>query len=496
MSGSGAAPQPPSVAVLNEILDRNYWVGQSPEHQQFAVNYVHAPSVAMPLDGPAGLKARLAVDAFGAIQQDPSSDVLGKVMLRVAGMAAQAPPEKLHLRLGTGRDHLYYLDLGRPDGRAVQIGPGGWQICERPPITFRRTNLTLELPEPVRGGSLDSARRLLNIEEHDAWVLYVACRIASLIPGITHPVELVTGQAGTGKTGMTRVTSSWVDPASAMVSMPRDPRQWAAAGIGAYVLSVDNVSQILPWWSDLICKAASGDGWADRALYTNADLFVASFRSVVILNGITFGALRADLTDRAVMHRLTLPALRLSDDDLDRMWRQAHPEALGWLLDRTVEVLRAIWSAPRPESTSRLVKFAQVCEVLDAQWNSSCMRHWKNTQGDLLEDLAEGDKVAVAIRGTIRCPWRGTSAQLLETLELGGQLGLAPTSARLAGGWTPKYLSERLTRAETALQSLGWLVERRRSNGVRMIILEPPAGAGGAGQDGTFQTPYGNLPDN
>lgn len=465
-----ATQAPPAVDVLMGILQRDYYVSCATDGRPFAVRN-DAPSMMIPMRGSStGLRQRLAVDMYRATGRAANNEALSTVMNLAEGAAMGRPRVTPHLRIAAHQGAVY-LDLGREDGRAVELKPGRWQVVDRPPVLFTRTSLTGELPLPAEEGRMEAARDLINLRSADDWALYVSCRIASLFPGITHPIEILSGPPGSAKTAATRITTNWIDASPAMQPVPRDGRTWAALAGGRYVLALDNVSGVARWWSDALCKAASGDGWVDRALYTDGDLYVAAFQSVIVMNGITLGGLEGDLADRLASHKLSRLTGFRSDDEVAAQWTLAHPEALAWLLDRTVEIMSDMWSLPPMVGPDRLTRFSQIVQLVDRRWRTNAFGAWHAGRYAALEDIVDGDPIAVALREAVRAPWSGTATELLHRLTLGG--GLQEDGRRR---WSPRMLSERLERTAQALTAVGWRIERYRDGhaGTRMIRIEPP----------------------
>jgi hypothetical protein len=472
-----ASGQPAASDVLLRIFAQNYYPSQTRTGEAFVARY-DTPSVMIRMTGRDSLGSRLMLDYFRATNKVPNKEAVTGTVGIAEAIARGKRPATPALRIAPHGGALY-LDLGRRDGSAVELRPGGWRVVERPPVLFARTALSAELPWPIEGGgSLDGCRHLFNISGPSEWALFTACRVASLIPGITHPIELVTGPAGSAKTTTTKLMSNWVDPAPVMIPVPRDGRTWAAMAASRYVLPVDNVSVIPPWWSDLLCKAASGDGWLDRALYTDMDVAVAAFQSVVILNGIGLGTIRGDLADRVVWHKLEKPPWYSSDDELEDRWNGAWPAALAWLCDRACELMADMSWQPAPQAESRLARFEQIVDAIDERWGTRAGQAWAAGRHEVLEDVAEGDEIAVAIREAVKAPWHGSSGELVELLELYGGLR-APN--RGAGSWTPRMVSERVDRSRSALEALGWQIWRHREpgSGRRLWYMAPPSSSNG-----------------
>jgi len=457
------------VDTLMGILQKDYYVAATTDGRPFAVR-LDAPSVMVPMRGAFGMRQRLAVDMYAQTGRVANNDALSSALNLAEGAAMGKGRVTPHLRIAAWQGSIF-LDLGRADGKAVELRPGAWRVVDRPPVLFTRTALTAELPLPAEDGRMEAARDLINIRSVDDWALYVACRVASLFPGITHPIEVMSGPPGSAKTAATRITTNWIDASPAMQPVPRDGRTWAALAGGRYVLALDNVSSVARWWSDALCKAASGDGWVDRALYTDGDLYVAAFQSVIVMNGITLGGLEGDLADRLAAHKLARITAYRSDDEVAAVWALAHPEALAWLLDQTVAILADMASMPQPVGQDRLIRFSQIVQLIDRRWRTNAIGAWRSGRYAALEDIADGDAVAVALREGVRAEWRGTATELVHHLVMHG--GLQDEFGRK---WSPRMLSERLERSSQALAAIGWRVERFREghDRKRMIRILPP----------------------
>ena len=468
MSGNGNAPA--AVDVLMEILQRDYYVSCTTDGRLFAVRN-DTPSVMIPMRGSNGMRQRLAAEMYLRTGRAANSEALTTVLNLAEGAAMSRRRVTPNLRIA-GHQGSIFLDLGREDGKAVMLNPGAWSVVDRPPVLFTRTALTAELPLP--NGSVDGMERvrdLINISSIDDWALYIACRIASLFPGITHPIEVISGPPGSAKTGATKITSNWIDASPAMLPVPRDGRTWAAMAGGRYVLPMDNVSGVARWWSDALCKAASGDGWVDRALYTDGDLYVTAFQSVIVLNGITLGGLEGDLADRLAAHHLSRLTAYRSDDEVAATWALAHPAALAWLLDRAAEIYADMLTLPMLTAPDRLTRFSQIVQLIDRRWHVNAMGAWRAGRYSALEDIVDGDLVASALRNAVRSTFSGTMTELLSHLTMHG--GLQDEGGRR---WTARTLSERIERTTQALAAIGWRIERGREGreGQRIIRITPP----------------------
>jgi hypothetical protein len=146
------------------------------------------------------------------------------------GQVADTDPEPVALRIAE-HDGTLVLDLGTTDGRAVVIGPDGWEIVDESPVLFRRTRQTSALPTPQRtaAGEADGLARLhalLNVSQ-SGFRLLVAWLVAALLPEIPHPILSLYGEQGTAKSTTGRMMVTLVDPSPAPLrAAPRDQRGW------------------------------------------------------------------------------------------------------------------------------------------------------------------------------------------------------------------------------------------------------------------------------
>lgn len=197
---SGKAGKPVSVATqLIGLARGTYRFGKSTKSDPFAVPLAGS-NVARMLRGAGGsLRSELGAAYFGEHGKAAPQQALADAVATLEGFAQQADPEVLHLRSAVAHGAVW-VDLGGSTGRAVQITPHGWQVCEQAPVLFTRTALTAALPEPERGGRLAELWDLLNVTAEDR-PLVLAWQLAALLtPDLPCPVLALLGEQGTGKT--------------------------------------------------------------------------------------------------------------------------------------------------------------------------------------------------------------------------------------------------------------------------------------------------------
>jgi hypothetical protein len=454
----------PAQRALLAIFKDNYALGASPGGEPYVVDKA-VPGIAIPLDGAVSLRDRLASHLYNLLDMTTSDTTLGAVMGIIRGEAGTMPKARPHLRTARTSDNRIAIDLGRDDGAVVLCSPQGWMITQGVAL-FRRSAFNVELPLPSRTPEgAGPALALVNLRDWDAKAVYCACRIMACMPDVTLPAEIFTGQPGTAKTRTTEMTVAWLG--GFMAQMPKDPKDWAALASNTHCIGHDNISGLSHYQSDLICRAASGDSYASRKLYKDAELFAMRFDPVSVVINTVEMSIRGDLVRRAAVHELMPPDRYLGDAELDAAWSAAHPAALGWLFDMVCRVMAMLPNITAPGGET-MPDFARVLTACDAMWGTQALSAWKEGQSRSYSELVDDDVVSWLITERITAPWQGTSRELMTFLML----------PQLAGReWTPRLVSSRLDRCTAALTANGWTVRRPLDTHTksRRILLVPPS---------------------
>ena len=467
---AGDLPEKKSVTTqLVELAEEYYRVLLAEDGAPFAVE-LNGPNLAIPLRGRDSLRQRLARAFFDATGLAPSGAALADALSVLEGAATRKPREPVALRLARDFTGAIVLDLGHPDGRCVIIEPGGWHIADRSPLLFRRTALTGQMALPVGGGVVEQLLGKLVNAEPKMVRLIVAWLVTALIPDLPHPILGVFGEQGTAKTTLMRLLSLLIDPSPAPTrTAPRDLGQWAVTASASWVVCLDNISTIPEWLSDALCRAVTGDGLTSRALYSDSDVSVLTFRRVLAMTSIDAGALRGDLGERLLPIELEVIARskRRPDADISADFTTAAPKLLGALLDLLAKVLDEL---PKVHATElpRMADFAKVLHALDAATAWTTVADYAGTAAEVAETIIDSDPVAVAIRDVVAPggSWTDTAAAMLEKI----------TPERPPKGWprSPRAVAGALKRITPALRAVGVTVEHSREAGgsrTRLITL-------------------------
>ncbi len=463
----------PQATELVQIAESRYRFAADMTGGVFAVEH-NGPNLAHPLKGHHGLRQQLAAAYFTTYGRAPSSNALTDAVSVIEGRALNSTREQIELRIAPHGKGVV-LDLGTADGRCVIVTPTGWRVSERSPVVFRRTELTNPLPDPIPGGSIDALRDVLNVTV-GSWQALVAWLTASLIPNLPHPVLLLTGEQGTGKTTAARMIAELIDPSGAPLIAPPDRiERWFEAANGSWVIGIDNLSSISDWLSDALCRAVTGDALRKRTLYADMGTTIVQFRRCVILTGIGVTATRGDLAERLLtveLHRID-SGRRQPESELLSLYRAAHPQVLGALLDLLVQVLAAR-SDLRLENLPRMADYAQILAAIDSVTGWNTLPAYLQAGSDIASEMVANDPVGAAVMSLIEDvnDWQGTPTELLAALnERRGE-------TRQLRGWPnqPNRLSQMLNRVAPALRDLGINAELTRTSRSRIWQIQAISG--------------------
>lgn len=382
----------------------------------------NGPNIVRPFKGRGGVRAALAKQYTEENGSVPSASALADAMAVLEGIADATDPVTVHLRIARDQERIV-LDLGTADGTAVVITADGWELTQRSPVLFRRSGAMVPLPVPAQGTTwqegVELLRDLVNMDDA-AFHQLIAWLVAAWIPDIPHPVLTFKGEQGTGKSYTAAMLVGLIDPSPAPKrSQPKDLKAWSVQAFNSWALCLDNVSTIPPWLSDALCRAVTGDGIVDRALYSDDDVVVLSFRRVLAMTTIDAGAMAGDLAERMLL--LDLQPItddkRREEDEMDAAYAAGRPVIIASLLDLLAAVLREL---PRVELASkpRLADFARVLAAIDTVAGWSTFADYTAAAKSVNADALEGDIFGSALVAWLDTHgrWTGTASQLLEMI--------------------------------------------------------------------------------
>jgi hypothetical protein len=452
-SSSTVATSKPSQATEIMFMARSrYNVVRGDDGKSYAVAH-DQPGVAFGLRGTGGLRQQLAATFFDEKNRVASGSALQDALATIEGEAMRGPETTVHLRCGRHGEGII-IDRADPRGHVIEVTASGWRELERSPILFRRTNVSLQFPEPAKLGDLDAMRELLNVNE-SAFRLVVGFIVAAWIPDIPHPILALMGEQGVAKSSAARLVLSLIDPSAAsLVSQPDSSLDWAVNAYNVYAIGLDNVSHMRPWLQDALCKAVTGDVFVRRELYSDDGLSPMKFRRAIVLTTIDPGALQGDVADRLMPIELERIAKYRADREVTAAAEAARPVILAGMLELLAGVLRELPNIDL-EHKPRMADFAEVLAALDVVTGWTTLDDYMASTRSAARDVVDGDSFAGAVVKFVdaRGYWEGTCQQLLSKLTTDGAQKGWPETARA--------IAARVKRLSPALRSAGIEVERR-----------------------------------
>jgi hypothetical protein len=278
----------------------------------------------------------------------------------VAKFNREERPQPL-FRVGGDRK-VIWIDLGGADWKAVRVTGEGWNVEERADIAFLRTDQTLPLPKPLRGGSIHALRGVLNVQASQ-FVLAMGWLLQAWNPVGSYPLINVEGPSEAGKTSVCRMMLRAIDPTRAELRKAKRPDDLLISARNSWALGFDNMSYMTVDWSDTLCMISTGISSGTRAHYTNDEEHVFSVKRPVIFNGIpTELAQRSDLASRTIKLEVLPITVRRSDEDLEEEFVKIWPGVLGALLDGLVGALRDRRTI-KVDDPARMMDFEQFAEA-------------------------------------------------------------------------------------------------------------------------------------
>lgn len=397
-----------------------------------------------------------------------------------------------------GQDAILY-DLTNEKWECVKVTKDDWSVDPAPVVFTRYANHKPQVypAKEYPADILDRFMQLVNVINEDDKLLLRCYLVSLFIPDIAKPAHMLHGPQGSAKSTLQELIKMVVDPSvTKTLSFPRDSQELTQKLAHNYVAYFDNVSSIPDWISDDLCKAVTGSGFSKRALYTDDDDVIYSFKRCIGFNGINLGASRADLLDRGLIIQLErIPKdKRRKQTDIWKEFDAMLPQLLGFIMDVLVKLLQRKGEVQLKE-TPRMADFAEYGELigrcLGYSDNEFIRAYFKNI--DLqTEEVLESHPVGLAIKTAVndgypcgiceRCDakrtkdctdrhklteWTGTAGDLLATLTpLAQELNINKDWPR-----SPSALGRALNDVATNLKEVGIIVERQQTASKRLIQI-------------------------
>lgn len=426
------------------------------------------------LDG-AGFAKWLAHEAYRSLELSVGEGNTKTVLQILSGLALFDGEEaEVWTRCAPHPEEGYVIDLCDGRWRAVHVYPGGWQVLDRSPVYFTRTNTMLPLPEPVDTGTgdIDALWKYAHILEADRPLL-LSWMLEAWRPDTPFPPLEFQSEQGCGKSTSQKAIKNLVDPSKNPLRVePKSSEDMLVGAVNGWLLSYNNISHLSPARQDLICSMSTGGGYATRKFYSNSEEVSFDITRPVIMNGISTLSTAPDLVDRTLCLELPKIDKYIREGALWASYDKDKTSIFTGLLDLFAKALVEI-DGVEITNPPRMVDFA---------WLGSAVFKALRLDDGLFKEQYEAKRVIAATKSlessaiaealirfmglTAPRKWTGTVGGLLKVLD-----GYRPNH----GAWvqSPKGLGDALRRIAPALRMMGIMIERdsqRHNDGYRLII--------------------------
>ncbi|MHB1484817.1 MAG: hypothetical protein ACYCYI_09160 [Saccharofermentanales bacterium] len=263
-------------------------------------------------------------------------------------------------------DTIFYDLHNIINPKYVVINKYGYSIKQNLNMLFKTNDTQSEQPEPIPGGSLDLLDYYFNMDSDMKLLLkiYILC---AFIPGFEHPIILLDGETEAGKSTLSRILKSLIDPTTTeIITMPTIRKNLIVNLDQHYFIPYDNLPvKISETISNLLCQAVTGAGTEDRKLYTDDDIISRRFQRIILLNGIDIGVLKPDLHRRILaIHLKKVERLnKKSPEHFKIKFQDDKPKILDAIFNTVSDALKLL-STINPEIIEKLTdfeKYGYVC---------------------------------------------------------------------------------------------------------------------------------------
>jgi hypothetical protein len=337
-------------------------------------------------------------EALGAA---PKRDDLESIVRHFEAKAYRpgAPLHKTWVRVARSDSGLIYLDICNEAWEAVEVGPMGWRVVQRPPVKFRRPENAqpLPLPQPHHDGGV-GVWEFGKFFRTDKLELFVSVLVSYLVPDIPYVVLYLTGRAGSSKTTTAKFIVQLIDPQTAETpGQCNKEDDLMVAAQNRHVLISDNVTAVKPNMIDAYCRLATGGGLEKRAHYTNEESHAINVRRPQVFTGINPGVDREDFVDRMLSFDLgeIEPEARRPEAEVREAFMKARPWLLGLLLDGLSRAMRDYEvTKQRLATLPRLADFMIYAEAASSAYG------WKEGEVQKEYDMSMQERLADAADAT------------------------------------------------------------------------------------------------
>lgn len=402
----------------------------------------------------------------------PDDKSIEKVMKMLSFKASKKNKVSINYRIAKN-DLSIVIDRGAKTDTFIVVTEHDWKVQSVSTEKFSRNQNMKELPLPAKG-NIESLKKFLNLNSEDDFILLIAFLINCFFKGKTNPILILQGPQGSGKSTLSELIKSLIDPSSpSLRALPYKEQDIFIAAKNSYLLTFDNLSGINIKMSDTLCKIATSCAIAGRRFYSNTEEYFIEVSRPIVINGIDDLTVRPDLVDRSIV--LNLPKIdekkRMQISKMTEDLNILLPSIFGAILDGISSGLRNISKINLSEKP-RMADFSFIaCASLSAfgysqdQIMKAIRDNRKSTAIDSIESNSVGRAVITFMSD--KPIWEGRVSDL--AVILGQFLDREGVHYSLK---TPNSISRELNRIAPELKFKNIYIEHSRKSHERKIIIK------------------------
>lgn len=302
-------------------------------------------------------------------------------------------------------------DLKNDHRQSVIVDQSGWIVTSDKKHKFLTPSTSLEqvTPKKTKQNLLDLLKPFINIKGNQ-YVLFVIWLVQAFCSG-NHNALLVTAERGCGKSTLSRVIRSILEPSEVDVSrFSKNPEELINLLSNLYLVCFDNVRDITQDQSDLLCSAITGATATKRSLYTNNDLCVQKLHNTVVMNGIALAPKESDLAERFLVVTLDKidSAKRKREKDFWNSFHKMLPYILGAIfntLSSAMSYMQSLSLANMPRMADAFADMLCIAMALGLTEDEFRMIYDENVEK--MNQLRTGSPLVKAIQEYMDGPMAG-----------------------------------------------------------------------------------------
>lgn len=339
---------------------------------------------------------------------------------------------------------------------------------------FIRDNF--QIPQCIPNLEISSANLLDIISKHfniakEHALLFAVCVCSAFIPNINHPILIIEGEKGSGKSTMCRNLLNIISPTKKeLFVMPNDMNNLVTVLSNNYLACFDNIGTLSTEHSNTLCLAVTGGTLSKRKLYTDNSEISINIRRIVVLNGLSMQISQSDLVDRSIMLYLNRinEGNRNTESNLNTNFVSDLPDLLGSILD-TISNALSLYEHTKLNNLPRMADFCAIgyciAESIEEGKGEQFIKDYADNIKFATESIVGDNPVLECIKYIAENEgyWHSTMTELLQKMR--SIIENTHIDRRIPANFpkNPSALSRKLNNYQHDLKTLGISVEIGRT---------------------------------